>query len=695
MGVRKEHISSPFNFQHLTHTRPHHLPSLEQASQQELANEFRTVRASQAPHRELFGIKATDINANLPSPPPAPSSDASPTTAGSMDSFEVLLPSAPLPSVSRAGSEKSTSHRPQVIKKARSVESFSQPFVKPRSPRSTTDASESSRSPINPPPRTSSRSAHYRTFESTRPAIESPVAPTFSLPDRRLIASTGCGDDASLPHDTDGTNEGWPIAVSTTITPDESLQRSNPVVTPGYSTDLEDVPEEAENYFQYRGPRRTRAASSSSSLRHSRSFPEMGLFVARSGSRGSSKAKFRTSNAVGSDEALDSPLHSLRSSPASSNPRQHDPFTVVSESLDSSWEDVIDYCYDHAAEADCEFDWDRASTVEAVEVDDGLWMPKRTLSIRRRPSERRSTSVLAMRSSSSTTPPRTRTNVDRPQIIVPDISTVPELASKSATSLGTASSVPTPSDNRGAPQSFRLPSPYGEPNSLEDERLVPTSTTFPSKLHLYEEGLICDTPSDHETGIYRPRFNEATDNRYSGPESIRSHISKCSSEDSFVRPAALTRVSTSSISSLPDLVYSRRSTRFHIPNSSVIEEQSPIISPVDSNASSSSTDAEPSVPARGRNSLEYFRSARLSQSVAPPNMRAPSPSALRGVSKRASSATRRETPTPTPPSGEVPRQLVQIDPGTRDLLQIGRPRKGDVPLSLFPPTRGVKEVAPH
>ncbi|KAF2231885.1 hypothetical protein EV356DRAFT_275337 [Viridothelium virens] len=525
--------------------------------------------------------------------------------------------------------------------------------------------------------------------------MESPVAPTFSLPDRRLIASTSCADDASHAHETDGANEGWPIVASTAFTSEESSQRSNAVVTPGYSTDLEDVPEEAENYFQYRPSRRTRAASNSSSLRHSHSFPDMGLFVARSGSRGSSKAKFRPSKTIGSDEALDSPLHSLRSSPASSNPRQHDPFTVVSESLDSSWEDVIDYCYDHAAEADCEFDWDRASTVEAVEVDDGLWMPKRTLSIRRRPSERRSASALATRSSSSTTPPRVKTNVDRPQIIVPDISTVPELASKSATSLGTASSIPTPSDNRGAPQSFRLPSPYGEPNGLDDERLVPTPTAFLSKPHLYEEGLICDIPFDHETGIYRPRFNEATDNRYSGPESIRSHLSKCSSEESFVRPAAPTRMSISSISSLPDLVYSRRSTRFHIPNRSVIEERSPIISPVDSNASSSSTDAEPSIPPRGRNSLEDSRSARLSQSVAPHNMRAPSPSTLRGVSKRASSATRRETPTPTPPHGEVPRQLLQIDPGTRDLLQIGRPRKGDAPLSLFPPTRGTREVAPH
>lgn len=36
-------------------------------------------------------------------------------------------------------------------------------------------------------------------------------------------------------------------------------------------------------------------------------------------------------------------------------------FSVAPNEIDHCWEDDIDYCYEHAAEADCEFDWDRSS----------------------------------------------------------------------------------------------------------------------------------------------------------------------------------------------------------------------------------------------------------------------------------------------------------------------------------------------
>ncbi|KAI9661591.1 MAG: hypothetical protein M1821_008829 [Bathelium mastoideum] len=728
-SLRKELISAPFNFQHLTHTRPQHLPSLEQASQQELADEFRTIRASQAPRRELFGIQVKDIRSPLPSAPPAPL-NLVPRSLDAPDSFELPMHSAPLSST-RAGSalEKSASHEPRTIKKARSVESFSQPFVKPRSPKSST-ASPNTQSPINPPPRTSSRQAQTRPLESPRSIVESPIAPTFNRDEFNGASAVTSAETSPQRNGVDDATQDWPINPSAVSTLEECSRQNSAAATPGYSTDLEDVPEEMESYFQYRASGRPRASSRSSSLRRSHSFPVI-VSPFKPSPRQSKATPSPSKDPSESQGIPDSPPRSRCSSPSISTFRSNDPFGVVTDTLEGSWEDVIDYCYEHAAEADCDFDWDRASTVEAVDVDDGLWMPKRMLSIRRRPSERKPVGSTATPSFYKIPPSRATSNPDRPQIVVPDVSMVPDLATKSATSLGTSSTVPTPSDSRDAPEPFRLPSPHVEQNGLEAERLIPTPTPFPPKPHLYEEGLIDDLVYDRDSSIYRPRLSDIADNRYSGPESVRSHLSKCSSEESFARPFTVTnttaatypagnskRISSSSAGSLPDLVCSRRSTRhYQGPARAVIEEQphSPDTSPVEDRGAAlplppsqplqqqqPNADAaqltRPPVPPRGRSSTAATGSPRrLSQSVATPRrVSASQVDAQRQQQeqqqqqrkgRRASSTTRGATLTSAPGSATVSMSepvRQQIDEGTRDLLQIGRPRKADRTLSLFP-----------
>lgn len=42
-------------------------------------------------------------------------------------------------------------------------------------------------------------------------------------------------------------------------------------------------------------------------------------------------------------------------------PRLSCRLSLAPNEIDHCWEDDIDYCYEHAAEADCEFDWDRSS----------------------------------------------------------------------------------------------------------------------------------------------------------------------------------------------------------------------------------------------------------------------------------------------------------------------------------------------
>ena len=55
------YISEPFNFQHITHTQPHHVHKMEKANPNDLVSEFSALRASQISRPELRGIKVKDI----------------------------------------------------------------------------------------------------------------------------------------------------------------------------------------------------------------------------------------------------------------------------------------------------------------------------------------------------------------------------------------------------------------------------------------------------------------------------------------------------------------------------------------------------------------------------------------------------------------------------------------------------------
>ena len=59
-------ISEPFNFQHITHTQPHHVRKLDSANPEDLVSEFSALRASQASQPELRGINARDIQREDP-----------------------------------------------------------------------------------------------------------------------------------------------------------------------------------------------------------------------------------------------------------------------------------------------------------------------------------------------------------------------------------------------------------------------------------------------------------------------------------------------------------------------------------------------------------------------------------------------------------------------------------------------------
>lgn len=59
--LKKNSISPPFNFQHITHTQKNQLPEMEAVTDRELVSEFWAASAYQAPQRELRGISAETI----------------------------------------------------------------------------------------------------------------------------------------------------------------------------------------------------------------------------------------------------------------------------------------------------------------------------------------------------------------------------------------------------------------------------------------------------------------------------------------------------------------------------------------------------------------------------------------------------------------------------------------------------------
>ena len=358
-NTRKWNISEPYNFQHLTHANPKHLPEIHRATQHELVTEFSAIRASQAPRRQLRGIKAENLHfRNFSSetllrdvPSPAPVDPTTPPSLSPTRSSEFMRRGSPSPQ----GGGKAARY-------TRSVENFSLPS--PRSPRFS----------IIPPPRTSSRAAVSMCSDGSMVHREPPTAPTLPGSPVRSVALSPDNADSIASFSPWGTAISMDDSIHNLIsphavtTPDDSALHLLPLPfgTPG--TELADVPEEDEDYFRRRNSvRSSRPSTAGSALRHAQSFPTTKSPAAdrptsHHPSRGTSDAQGQhqrptssSSNVLASTFRLELPANNAR--PAMPSKR-------VSRNLkgiEGCWEDAIDYCYQHAAEADCDYDWDRRS----------------------------------------------------------------------------------------------------------------------------------------------------------------------------------------------------------------------------------------------------------------------------------------------------------------------------------------------
>ncbi|KAF1957585.1 hypothetical protein CC80DRAFT_47780 [Byssothecium circinans] len=550
----KHRISSPFDFQHLTHTDRHQFAAMQQASKDELVTEYWAARASQAPRRDLTGIKAEDLHGqnfssdSLGSDGPRPGSALrlkSPASAGTLVEHE------PSPS-----SEQPTGRPP--LRSTRSVESFSRPGVNPRTHRHTQSA--------NPPPRMSSRQA--LTPMNHLPEEATDAHRTNSPPSRRqsgvwdhlapLSPTSPRGHLPTMMEESDYVGHAL-------TTPDNSAIHA---MTPPFSPGLDDVAEEPERFVSPRPAPRPPVKSSRSPKSPSFdnfSFSNPRSPIAKTHSR---KPSYPSPKSFCHSSSITRPIsqasdtlgsaglsrkNSIRRAP--STRRTSNTWRVIEE----SWEDDIDYIYDNALEADCDFDWDRTSLDGSYEDRD------------RTPEQQDHQRTSASNPYGAQKPPSLEgpihfQSAQRPTLVVPSVSHLPELESRSASTIDTRGAQ-TPSDyfNPVAPSLY--PSNEAEGFSLNPSLLVPAD--FKEELsrdEMYEDLLADYDGSDRHFHLLESTQSVASSTRSSNVRSSKrssydsslmssGHISGSGSWTSGVRRSA------SSSGSLPDLVHSSRHAR--------------------------------------------------------------------------------------------------------------------------------------
>ena len=547
----KQSISEPYNFQHLTHTGSQQVKDLKTVSQNELVTEFSAIRASQAPRRELKGIKAEDLipkNFYIETRSPALSIFDSPTTS---------VPQSPTKSRDQ-WSEASTINDNSSIRNSRSVDSFTR--VSSRSFSSPTP-------PISPPPRTSSRMALQRHVPSRLFSPESPIAPTFTssmidglpLVDRTsppLSPSSMNGFDISTDHPNLGTIAQAVTTPDDTACPLGQYQLGSPAA-------LADVPEEEEGFPWTRRPtRKHRPSTSSSALRHAKSFP-----VTESPTKLSTPSVYNLmpsqslsfgNGSTASDPTL--PFLNREAEDVPLRPRSSRKLSIVSKGIDENWEDDIDYCYEHAAEADCAFEWDRSSAHGDEDVNSSAGPDSRPINSNKHGHTLSSSGLL-------NTSKSTRSIALHPRLDCSLVNDIPNdiFAGSGTSSAVTMPGIITPVDAAQSPLPLALPrTSSGTPLfPLTPSLLIPNEYTS----RLIHEETFQQTLTDAEAiklphPYYRPPIDTDVRRDYS-PRSSGSPLSKCNSRESMLasRPNSLDprHRNSSSVGSLPELIHSKNS----------------------------------------------------------------------------------------------------------------------------------------
>lgn len=540
----KSLISEPFDFHHLTHTNPAQFQSLDTARENDLVTEFSAIRASQRPVTELKGIRADDIQFRDLTPDDLNASG--PSTPGEEPvSIAISTPDAS-PSASFSISPKQPDYKAR--RESRVFENFSRPVPRYSRVGDTTPPSNGS------PKRTASPDL----TEPTPRAIDEILGLSSQQTYPEHIYSTA-DDEENITSLSQLNLAGMFNHDDRPFSPvhDNGVDaRTSSLSLTNRSLDLEDVPEEEEPVkathwhdspepdadLTSRAPSRFGEPLAEELSPRSHPKSPLSIFVSQDLSR-----KF--SEVLGSptlpqhlqqqQEPAKVQSGELQRKQARSSKR------AAYEAIYESWDADIDYCYEHAAEANSNFDWSRKSLDEPRRPENDIQI---VTSDEKLQDGNKSQLGDPIHLSSSTLP-------------------TPELDPSPARSLPNSQMIPTPSTT-GYEGEFIA---HGEGDYFHPV----SSSMFPSTLGkqimqetLYEDYLAADAESDRHFSFCSHGAVQPIDHPVS-PRSSFSPISKYNSQESLIlsRAASIVRKHRSSVSttSVPDLVHSSSGSREYIP----------------------------------------------------------------------------------------------------------------------------------
>lgn len=448
----------------------------------------------------------------------------------------------------------------------RSADHFSQP-----SPRSY----KTRPSPIKPPLRISSKYSGSLSSPSNKEPLTSP---SLNGQHGRGWSSAGFASPATR-FPSPSTPPGWaeetsdystiPHAVST---PDETAFLLTPAPSGSKEKDLPGLPEEpvASSLEKKSVPSLTPAAlptAPKSVLRHVKSFPSI-----KSSSRRWSLTSPRVSPDGLISPLLDGPPLAEAVIPSVEQPLDDIPFQPRLSRQASSgfarfeqcWEADIDYCYEHAAEADCDFDWDRMSRKDEntdVPVVGQVLKPKLSKSSL---AFHQKGFVKVGNISSNKKPDRSHSPTDSPSFYLPQLrlSTQSNLSSRDSSKSSTLSinSPVTPSQSLISPLFSSSPLALAKDANLGSSILIPRDFE-PHIMHeeLYQRLLSGDHFPEQVYPCHNNQF-DVPSKKDNSPRISHSQMSrKASKESCKISRSNLVfhQRGNESVGSLPELVVSR------------------------------------------------------------------------------------------------------------------------------------------
>lgn len=569
----KNRISSPFDFQHLTHTDRHQVAALEQALGSEKGAAW-AQRASRAQGADSPRRMSTE---NLMATEPFWNNVVTPRSP----------PQSPLQqNWQRPEFENSSLVAGPELRLTRSVESFSQPGSNLRAHRHS--------SSVIAPPRTSSlmptsvihnipeevpAARASITSSVTRSKRQSGIWDTFTLP-----AAPQADHLQGINEDPDSTFVGNALT-----TPDDSAIQA---LTPPFSPSLEDVAEEPERFVSPRPapqpPRLKTPTSPKAFFTDSFSFNNQRSSGMRTRPRGNSRASPKSSNL---NAAFIRPTSQVSETLASPSSTRESPVPKPSilrrksntwRAIEESWEEDVDYIYEHALEAECDNDWD------CVSEDEDYVDPHRALT-RAIYDERPLVQQTSQpgRFSASNKPTFQLQMPFPPSRLPPSNDSVPDLGTTSTTSASTLQTPFHETEGFALSPSLLLPQDYKEAAEASYEDILKEYDGSGCHYPIID----LDESATSSTRSSRVRFS-----RRSSYDS--SLVSSAQSSGLWSSPV---RRSASSAGSVPELVHSRR-TRQNF--SLIVDELSEQVASMHAFGSDGEQDDDITPPGPSRHSAE-------------------------------------------------------------------------------------------